>query len=132
MSLLRPLSALPSTLAEAAAGPTPAVAFEHVSKNYSPRHGQTPVPALRDVSLSVGPGSITGVIGPSGAGKSTLIRLVNGLEHATSGRVRLFGRDVGALSEAEWRRERRSIGMIFQHFNLLSSRTVWRPAMWTP
>ncbi|PTR12960.1 ATP-binding cassette domain-containing protein [Cereibacter azotoformans] len=126
MSLLRPLFALPSTLAEAATGTPPAVAFEHVSKNYSSRHGQTPVPALRDVSVSVGPGSITGVIGPSGAGKSTLIRLVNGLEHATSGRVSLFGREVGALSEAEWRRERRSIGMIFQHFNLLSSRTVFQ------
>lgn len=126
MSLLRPLSALPSTLAEAAARTTPAVAFEDVSKNYSARRGQASVPALHDVSLSVDPGSITGVIGPSGAGKSTLIRLVNGLEHASSGRVRLFGRDVGALTEAEWRRERRSIGMIFQHFNLLSSRTVFQ------
>ena len=84
------------------------------------------MPALHDVSLSVDPGSISGVIGPSGAGKSTLIRLVNGLEHATSGRVCVFGREVGALTEAEWRRERRSIGMIFQHFNLLSARTVFQ------
>ncbi|GAA0284228.1 methionine ABC transporter ATP-binding protein [Rhodovulum strictum] len=126
MSLLRVVPDLPDTPAAPAPDAAPAVAFEHVSKAYPARRGHAPVPALRDVSLTVPQGSITGVIGPSGAGKSTLIRLVNGLEHASSGTVRLFGRDVGGLSESGWRRERRSIGMIFQHFNLLSSRTAFQ------
>ncbi|TXL64144.1 methionine ABC transporter ATP-binding protein [Zeimonas arvi] len=83
------------------------------------------VAALEDIDLSVARGEIVGVIGRSGAGKSTLIRLVNGLESPTSGRVVVDGIDVGTLDERALGPVRRSIGMIFQHFNLLSSRTVF-------
>lgn len=83
-----------------------------------------PVVALDGVSLSVSPGEIYGVIGPSGAGKSTLIRCVNMLERPTSGSVQVNGQEMTALSPAELRRARQRIGMIFQHFNLLTSRTV--------
>ncbi len=83
-----------------------------------------PVPVLKGISLSVRRGEIFGIIGRSGAGKSTLIRCVNQLEQATSGRVLVAGQDVTALRGAELRAARRRIGMIFQHFNLLSSRTV--------
>lgn len=104
--------------------PEAAILFAGVGKTFPARKGTSPVRALSDVDLSVPQGRITGVIGPSGAGKSTLIRLVNGLEQASEGRVALFGRDVTRLTEAQWRRERAEIGMIFQHFNLLSSRTA--------
>jgi D-methionine transport system ATP-binding protein len=82
------------------------------------------VTALDGIDLSVRRGSVVGVIGRSGAGKSTLIRLVNGLERPTSGRVIVDGAEISALSERALRRERRGIGMIFQHFNLLSARTA--------
>ena len=81
--------------------------------------------ALDDINLEVPEGAIVGVIGKSGAGKSTLIRLINGLEHPSSGRVLVNGTDVTALDERGLRQARRSIGMIFQHFNLLSSRTAF-------
>lgn len=103
----------------------PMVAFESVTKLFSPKKGQAAFKALDSVSYSVPRGAITGIIGRSGAGKSTLIRLVNGLEKPTSGRVLVDGTDVAVLPEAELRTLRRSIGMIFQHFNLLSSRTVF-------
>ncbi len=80
--------------------------------------------ALDDVSLSVGRGEIVGIIGRSGAGKSTLIRCVNGLERPDSGRVEIEGRDIARLGEAALQPMRRRIGMIFQHFNLLSAKTV--------
>ncbi len=103
----------------------PAVRLHEVGKTWRARPGQPSFSALTDVDLEVRKGSIVGVIGPSGAGKSTLVRLVNGLEKATSGRIELFGEDVTELSETGWRDVRRRIGMIFQHFNLLSSRTVF-------
>lgn len=81
-------------------------------------------PALIDVSLSIPGGSVFGVIGPSGAGKSTLIRLLNALERPTAGNVTIEGVDLAGLSAAELRQMRRRIGMIFQNFGLLSSRTV--------
>ncbi len=84
-----------------------------------------PVEVLKGVSLTVQQGEIFGIIGPSGAGKSTLVRCVNLLERPTSGRVLLEGVDLTGLSNAELRATRRRIGMIFQHFNLLSSRTVF-------
>ncbi len=102
-----------------------AIALRHARKTYPARRGHNAVTALNDVTLDVKTGRILGVIGPSGAGKSTLIRLVNGLETLTSGSLHLFGQDVTRLSENEWRAARRGIGMIFQHFNLLSSRTVF-------
>ncbi|RVU03039.1 D-methionine ABC transporter, ATP-binding protein [Mucilaginibacter limnophilus] len=81
--------------------------------------------ALADVSLSVEKGKIFGVIGASGAGKSTLIRCVNLLEKPTSGMVVVDGQDMLSLSAGQLAEARRQIGMIFQHFNLLSSRTVF-------
>ncbi len=104
----------------------PMITFEAVSKEFPGNGKDQPVfKALDDVSYSVPRGSITGVIGRSGAGKSTLIRLVNGLEKPTHGRVIVDGTDVAALHGQELRQLQRSIGMVFQHFNLLSSRTVY-------
>jgi D-methionine transport system ATP-binding protein len=80
--------------------------------------------ALSDVSLHVPEGKIVGVIGESGAGKSTLIRCVNLLERPTSGEVIVNGINLMKLPAAELARARRNIGMIFQHFNLLASRSV--------
>ena len=99
------------------------VRLEGVSKVFAGRHG-SPVTALEDIDLSVPQGSVLGVIGRSGAGKSTLIRLVNGLEKPSTGRVIVDGADIAVLPESALRHARRSIGMIFQHFNLLSSRTA--------
>lgn len=82
------------------------------------------VEALTGVTLHVPRGSIYGIVGQSGAGKSTLIRCLNLLERPDSGTVRVDGVDVQALSPAELRQARRKIGMIFQQFNLFSSRTV--------
>ena len=82
------------------------------------------ITALSDVSLAVPKGKIFGVIGASGAGKSTLIRCVNLLETPTSGEVIVDGKHLTQLSRSELATARRNIGMIFQHFNLLSSRTV--------
>jgi len=81
--------------------------------------------ALDNVSLHVPKGQICGVIGASGAGKSTLIRCVNLLERPTHGAVLIDDVDLTQLSEAELVKTRRQIGMIFQHFNLLTSRTVF-------
>src|ERR1700704_2591642 len=83
------------------------------------------IAALSDVTLYVPAGKIFGVIGASGAGKSTLIRCVNLLEQPTSGDVIVDGQSLVNLSRAQLAKARRQIGMIFQHFNLLSSRTVF-------
>jgi D-methionine transport system ATP-binding protein len=105
------------------------IVLENVSKSYVPRGTSAStgsVQALDNVSLKVNRGEIFGVIGRSGAGKSTLIRLINLLERPTSGRVLVDGKDMTALNESGLRAARQEIGMIFQHFNLLSSRTVAR------
>ena len=81
--------------------------------------------ALDNVNLEIPKGQICGVIGASGAGKSTLIRCVNLLERPSSGSVIIDGKDLTQLSDKELVHERRNIGMIFQHFNLLNSRTVF-------
>ncbi len=86
---------------------------------------QGPVEALRGINLHVERGQIFGVIGRSGAGKSSLVRTINLLNRPTSGTVRVDGRELTALNPAELRTARRDIGMVFQHFNLLSSRTVF-------
>lgn len=87
--------------------------------------GTKEIHALRDINLTIEQGTIFGVIGSSGAGKSTLIRCVNLLERPTSGHVIVDGIDLTQLSNQELTQARRKIGMIFQHFNLLSSRTVF-------
>jgi D-methionine transport system ATP-binding protein len=86
--------------------------------------GQRDIVALDGVDLDVKRGQIFGVLGQSGAGKSTLIRCVNLLERPTSGSVRVDGQELTTLPAAALRQARQRIGMIFQHFNLLSSRTV--------
>ena len=91
-----------------------------VEKRYAGSGGA----ALAGVSLEVVRGEVFGVIGQSGAGKSTLIRLINALERPTAGRVEVDGIDVASLAPAALRVLRRRIGMIFQNFGLLSSRTV--------
>jgi D-methionine transport system ATP-binding protein len=83
-----------------------------------------PVPVLERVSLSIRQGEIFGIIGRSGAGKSTLVRCINRLERPTSGQVIVAGQEITSLEGRALREARHSIGMIFQHFNLLSSRTV--------
>lgn len=88
------------------------------------QQGSRSITALSDVSLHVPAGQIYGVIGASGAGKSTLIRCVNLLERPTSGSVLVDNQDLTTLSEGQLTLARRQIGMIFQHFNLLNSRTV--------
>ncbi|WP_309067630.1 ATP-binding cassette domain-containing protein [Microbacterium sp.] len=96
------------------------ITIENVSKIYP----GASFAALDDVSLHVERGEIFGIVGESGAGKSTLIRTVNMLERPTSGRVVVDGADLTALDEAGLRAARQNIGMVFQHFNLLSSRTA--------
>ena len=98
------------------------IQLQHISKVYE---GKNRVEALKDINLSIKEGEIYGIIGHSGAGKSTLIRCINMLERPTSGAVIVDGTDLVSLSETELRKARKSIGMIFQHFNLLSSRTVY-------
>ncbi|WP_024507327.1 methionine ABC transporter ATP-binding protein [Bradyrhizobium sp. ARR65] len=100
------------------------VRFEAVSKVYPAYRDKPGVQALQHIDFAIPRGSITGVIGRSGAGKSSLVRLINGLEKPTTGRVVVDGRDISSLVGRELRLAQRSIGMIFQHFNLLSSRTA--------
>ncbi|RDU62079.1 methionine ABC transporter ATP-binding protein [Helicobacter sp. MIT 14-3879] len=81
--------------------------------------------ALKNINLDVSNGDIYGIIGFSGAGKSTLIRIINLLESPTNGEVIVNGKDLSKLNNKELRLQRQKIGMIFQHFNLLSSRNVF-------
>lgn len=103
----------------------PHITLTDVSKTYPPQKRRgAPVTAVDAVSLEIQRGEIFGVIGYSGAGKSTLVRLVNGLEPVTSGSIEIDGVDVTRLSPAKLREVRQKIGMIFQRFNLLRSRTI--------
>ena len=102
---------------------TPAVRMEHLTKTYHSDDDEDKT-ALADIDLTVETGDIFGIIGLSGAGKSTLVRCINGLEDYDSGSVKVRGREVKDLSPAELRDLRRRTGMIFQHFNLMPSRTV--------
>ncbi len=99
------------------------VSFEQIDKTYLSPSG--PVHALKDISLDIPAGTIYGIIGRSGAGKSSLLRTINRLETPTRGRVRVDGVDIGRLNDTQLVALRRRIGMIFQHFNLLSAKTVW-------
>ncbi|WP_424767098.1 methionine ABC transporter ATP-binding protein [Paenibacillus sp. sgz302251] len=98
------------------------IRLHNIRKSY--RIGAESVEAVRDVSLTVQKGEIFGIIGHSGAGKSTLLRCVNLLEKPSSGMVTVGEVELTGLSERELQRHRRRIGMIFQHFNLLSMSTV--------
>ena len=86
---------------------------------------QGPVEALRGIDLHITPGEVFGIIGRSGAGKSSLVRVINLLNRPTKGEVIVAGRDLTQFNDAQLRAARRDIGMVFQHFNLLSSRTVF-------
>ena len=98
------------------------IEFKDISKHYELK-GQT-IRALDQINLEIPEGSIFGIIGYSGAGKSTLIRLINLLERPTQGQVIINQKDFTALDARSLRQERANIGMIFQHFNLLQTKTV--------
>ena len=102
---------------------TSQISFRDVSKVYQTASGS--VTALKGINLDVKPGEIFAVIGYSGAGKSTLVRLINGLEKVTSGSVEVNGFDVTNMTEHQLRKVRPEIGMIFQQFNLMQSKTVY-------
>jgi D-methionine transport system ATP-binding protein len=99
------------------------IELRQVDKVYATPAG--PFHALRAVDLSVTAGEVFGIIGRSGAGKSTLLRLLNLLERPTRGDVRIQGQDIAQLDAPALRRLRQRIGVVFQHFNLLGSRTVY-------
>src|SRR5690554_3266705 len=104
----------------------PVIELTDVTKTFPPRaRGEQPLIALDNVSLEIEQGDIYGIIGYSGAGKSTLVRLINALERSTSGSIVVGGEELSTLRERELRRIRLGIGMVFQQFNLFTSRTVW-------
>lgn len=98
------------------------IEFKNVSKFFSSKSGT--VAAVKDVSLKIAEGDIFGIIGFSGAGKSTLVRMVNGLELPSAGNVFVKGKDISEIKGNDLRAFRKKIGMVFQHFNLLESKTV--------
>ncbi len=98
------------------------IQFENVSVVFKQKHED--LTAVDQVSLHIKKGDIFGIVGGSGAGKSTLVRTINGLQKATSGKVIVDGEEVGSLSPHEIRKLRQKVGMIFQHFNLISRKTV--------
>ena len=99
------------------------IELKNVSKTFDSGTGE--VDALRNVSLTIQDGDIYGIIGMSGAGKSTLVRCINLLERPTDGEVIVNGEHLDTMSPARLRAARRDITMIFQHFNLMPSRTVF-------
>ena len=101
------------------------IRLSNVQKTYPARRGSPAHTALHGIDLDIAAGEIVGVIGRSGAGKSTLIRCINLLEVPTSGSVIVDGTDVTQLAKRDLPLFRRQLGMVFQHFNLLSSRTVY-------
>ena len=98
------------------------ISLKAVSKKFNTKQGQ--IVAVDGVNLDIAEGEIFGIIGYSGAGKSTLIRLLNGLEKPTGGKIIVNGQEITSISEAKLRQVRQKVSMIFQHFNLLWSRTV--------
>lgn len=99
------------------------IKLENISKTFTQKDHI--IEALKNINIEVPAGQIYGVIGKSGAGKSTLIRCVNLLEKPTSGRIFIDGEEITQLSNRQLIQMRRKVSMIFQHFNLLSSRTVF-------
>lgn len=100
------------------------IEFQNVNKVFRKKHEK--IHALKDVSFTIENKDIFGVIGYSGAGKSTLVRLVNQLETATEGQVIVDGHEIDTYKEKDLRKVKKDIGMIFQHFNLLNSKTVFK------
>lgn len=99
------------------------IEFKNVSKEFEVKDKK--VQALKDVTLKIEKGDIYGIIGFSGAGKSTLLRVINALEKPTAGEVLIDGEDINKLSAKALRAKRKQIGMIFQQFNLLETKTVY-------
>jgi len=99
------------------------IELKNLYKSYTTKAGK--VEAVKDVTLKINKGDIYGIIGFSGAGKSTLVRCINLLEKPNKGQVIIDGKNLVTLSNKELRKERKKIGMIFQHFNLMKSRTVF-------
>ncbi|PTO39762.1 methionine ABC transporter ATP-binding protein [Enterococcus mundtii] len=93
--------------------------------NVSFQQKEKTIQAVKQVDLSIAKGDVYGIVGYSGAGKSTLVRVMNLLQKPTSGKVIINGTELGQLSPKELRKERKSIGMIFQHFHLMESRTIF-------
>lgn len=102
---------------------TPHIKIRNLNKYYAGQSQQ--VHALKDIQLDIPQGHIFGIIGKSGAGKSSLIRSLNGLEQPSSGQILIHQQDLTQLKHAELIQLRQKIGMIFQHFNLMSAKTVW-------
>jgi len=100
----------------------PIISIQHLSKTYHSKSGE--VHALQDIGLDILPGQIFGIIGMSGAGKSTLVRCMNFLEKPTQGTVLFDGVDLSSMNARQLNETRRSMGMIFQQFNLLMQRTA--------
>ena len=98
------------------------IQLKNISKTFVTDKGE--FKALEDINLDISRGSIYGIIGMSGAGKSTLVRCINYLEVPTEGSVVIDGKELGSLTEKGLREERKEIGMIFQHFNLLQQKNV--------
>lgn len=100
------------------------IEIKNLSKTFNSKSSE--VKALKNINLQINKGEIFGIIGLSGAGKSTLIRTINRLEEPTEGSIFIAGKDITKLDKTRLRDTRKEIGMIFQHFNLLSSRTVFQ------
>lgn len=98
------------------------IEIQNLTKTFSTKAND--IHAVKECNLTINDGEIFGIIGFSGAGKSTLVRMINALEKPTSGQVLIDGENISALQGAALRKKRMKIGMIFQHFNLLWSRTV--------
>ncbi|WP_228285160.1 methionine ABC transporter ATP-binding protein [Acinetobacter rathckeae] len=101
------------------------ISIQHLNKYYTGQNPHEKMHALKDIHLNIKKGSICGIIGRSGAGKSSLLRTLNGLESISSGEVYVLEHALSELNHAQLIQLRQRIGMIFQHFNLLSTKTVW-------
>lgn len=100
------------------------IKVKNLSKSFS--NGNNKIEALNDINLQINKGEIFGIIGLSGAGKSTLIRCLNRLEEPTQGNIYIEGQEITSLNKKKLNKVRKNIGMIFQHFNLLSQKTVYK------